>query len=260
MTATAWDLARTGSREDPIVELTGYVHRLSRTLSLAPSEPLLLQALVLDFPARFQAGAAMLARCRNDGSLVVTSWFGVPAFRDVSGSLPVQASWPQRQALRSASALVWPSAHDVEGSFPAYVAETREARPLAAAQLAAHGAPSGVVAVAFDAEVDDRVGLERVMGTTADILSAYFGLLWSPRRPAAQPVDVPTSADQVVLTQRQTAVLSLMAEGMSNRQISLRIGYSESTVRHETMAIYRAFGVGDRRTASRVARDLGLVD
>jgi DNA-binding CsgD family transcriptional regulator len=260
VTATAWDLARTAAREDPLDEITGLVHRLSRTLSLAPGEPLLLQALVLDFPARFSAGAAMLARCRNDGSLVITSWFGVPAFRDVTGSLPVEDGWPLRQALRTSSPLVWPTAAEVATALPAYAAGVRDGRPLAAAQLATHGAPSGVVAVAFDDEVDDREGLARAMGATRDILSAYLGLLWSPRRPAPQPVDVPTSADQVSLTQRQTAVLSLMSEGMSNRQISMRIGYSESTVRHETMAIYRVLGVGDRHAASRIARELGLVD
>jgi DNA-binding NarL/FixJ family response regulator len=51
-----------------------------------------------------------------------------------------------------------------------------------------------------------------------------------------------------------------MSAGLSNKAIAQRIGYSESTVRHESMAIYRILGVPDRRTACLVARTRGLLD
>ena len=51
----------------------------------------------------------------------------------------------------------------------------------------------------------------------------------------------------------------MMAEGMTNLKISNRIGFSESTVRQETMAVYRHFGVHDRREAVRVAASRGLI-
>lgn len=58
---------------------------------------------------------------------------------------------------------------------------------------------------------------------------------------------------------RQLRILSLMAEGLSHAQISVRIGFSESTVRHESMTTYRMLGVTDRREAVRQARLHGLV-
>lgn len=61
------------------------------------------------------------------------------------------------------------------------------------------------------------------------------------------------------LTARQKEVLRLMSEGMTNGQIARVLRFSESTVRQETMAIYRAFGVGGRLEAVEVAQKLGLL-
>jgi DNA-binding NarL/FixJ family response regulator len=62
------------------------------------------------------------------------------------------------------------------------------------------------------------------------------------------------------LSDRQLRILGLMAKGLTNSQISKRVGFSESTVRQETMAIYRYFGVGGRREAVRLAGMRGMLD
>jgi len=61
------------------------------------------------------------------------------------------------------------------------------------------------------------------------------------------------------LTARQFRILQMMADGMTNQAISQRIGFSESTVRQETMAVYRHFGVHDRREAVQRAASRGLL-
>lgn len=67
---------------------------------------------------------------------------------------------------------------------------------------------------------------------------------------AAHPPSAP-------LTGRQRTILAAMAEGMTNRQIAVRIAFSESTVRLESMAIYRYFGVHSRAEAVAAARASG---
>ncbi len=62
------------------------------------------------------------------------------------------------------------------------------------------------------------------------------------------------------LTPRQQEILLGMAAGMTNRQIAVRICFSESTVRIESMAIYRHFGVHSRSEAVAVARASGLLE
>jgi DNA-binding CsgD family transcriptional regulator len=61
------------------------------------------------------------------------------------------------------------------------------------------------------------------------------------------------------LTSRQLRILNLMADGMVNAEIAKELMVSESTVRQETVRIYRALGVPNRFDASKKARALGLI-
>ena len=61
------------------------------------------------------------------------------------------------------------------------------------------------------------------------------------------------------LTVRQTVILQAMARGMTNAQIARDISFSESTVRLESMSIYRYFGVHSRIDAVQAAREAGVL-
>lgn len=61
------------------------------------------------------------------------------------------------------------------------------------------------------------------------------------------------------LSARQLRVLSLMAKGMTNGQIARVLAFSESTVRQETMAIYRTLQVKGRAEAIDFGRTHGLI-
>lgn len=65
--------------------------------------------------------------------------------------------------------------------------------------------------------------------------------------------------DDFGFTPRQRRVLQLVAEHMTNRQIGEHLEYSESTIRQDTIAIYRLLGVVGRRSAIDRARSLGLI-
>lgn len=70
----------------------------------------------------------------------------------------------------------------------------------------------------------------------------------------------PSVPERPELTQRQQEVLQLMSEGCTNAQMAARLRFSESTIRMETIAIYRALGVHARKKAIEVARELGLLE
>jgi DNA-binding CsgD family transcriptional regulator len=61
------------------------------------------------------------------------------------------------------------------------------------------------------------------------------------------------------LTTRQVSILSFMGDGMTNAEISTKVLLSESTVRQETIRIYRALAVPGRQEAVAKARALGLI-
>jgi len=61
------------------------------------------------------------------------------------------------------------------------------------------------------------------------------------------------------LTSRQISILECLELGDTNGAIARKFGYSESTIRQETMRIYRFFQVNDRRTAVEAAKSQGLL-
>ena len=68
-----------------------------------------------------------------------------------------------------------------------------------------------------------------------------------------------TSSRSGKLSHRQLRVLALMSEGKTNDQIARQLHVSNSTVRHETMRIFRHLAVSDRTSAAIQAKALGLI-
>lgn len=101
--------------------------------------------------------------------------------------------------------------------------------------------------------------VEQRVGDLVDILAVYVaGVLAAsdPRNRARRLRQVTSAPD---LSERQLQTLRLLERNLTMRQIASRIGFSESTVRMESLAIYRALGVHDRRGAVSMGRTLGLL-
>jgi DNA-binding NarL/FixJ family response regulator len=62
------------------------------------------------------------------------------------------------------------------------------------------------------------------------------------------------------LTSRQIKILELMSDGMVNLEIARELMLSESTIRQETVRIYKALGVPNRSEAASKGRSLGLIN
>lgn len=65
--------------------------------------------------------------------------------------------------------------------------------------------------------------------------------------------------DIPALTERQTQVLTLMADGQSNKEIARTLDLSESTVKAHVSNIMRLFDASSRAKAIKSAADLGMV-
>lgn len=60
------------------------------------------------------------------------------------------------------------------------------------------------------------------------------------------------------LTQRETDILALLAEGLSNRDIARQLYLSEKTVKAHLAAIFRKLGVSNRTQAAMMAVSMGV--
>ena len=61
------------------------------------------------------------------------------------------------------------------------------------------------------------------------------------------------------ITHRQLRILDEMAIGKTNGQIALSLNVSESTVKQESVRIFRILGVNSRQRAVSAAKDMGLI-
>ena len=61
------------------------------------------------------------------------------------------------------------------------------------------------------------------------------------------------------MSDRQIQILQGMIEGKTNYELATDLGFSVSTIRHETMAIFRALGVSDRKEAAKAAQQMDLI-
>jgi DNA-binding CsgD family transcriptional regulator len=60
-------------------------------------------------------------------------------------------------------------------------------------------------------------------------------------------------------TSRQLQIMQGMVEGKTNHELATDLGYSVSTIRHETMRIFEILGVSDRHEAGRAALDRSII-
>ena len=139
---------------------------------------------------------------------------------------------------------------------------TRLERPWRAAQARLRQAESAVAAgVAHEAETAVRaayaIGTElggRPVIEAAEALAARARLRLQAPQPTQDPTD--STAAQLGLTSRETEVLSLVAQGYSNREIGQQLYVSGKTVSVHVSNILRKLGVTTRVEAAAVAQRL----
>ncbi len=74
-----------------------------------------------------------------------------------------------------------------------------------------------------------------------------------------QNVSFPEKNTAKNLTNRQSQVLSLVAQGMSNKQIAYEMGVSEATVKLHINALLRSVGANNRTQAVITAQKMGII-
>jgi DNA-binding CsgD family transcriptional regulator len=124
-------------------------------------------------------------------------------------------------------------------------------------QLRHRGSIQGHLAIRFSESVQDTTRVEEIVLDYAVPLSLYLSLNHEGRHTGSSNGREDTGADQ--LTPRQLSILGGMVEGKTNHELATELGFSVSTIRHETMRIYQALAVSDRKEAAKKALALSLV-
>ena len=226
---------------------SGEIERLARFLigtNVNSSD--LSRFLVLDTFANVKASAILIFGISGEGHLKAESSFGLPQeivihLTDVQlgEERPMVAGFRSNQfALisREESKQVFPKLHEGNG-MPENVASLVLCPIL----------PYGGFALALNCEPETSYELEMFFRAVGTLATLHFNRLQSNSLPVLRKSQRSTQNGDVELTQRQMLIKNLMENGYTNIAIANEIGYSESLVKQETMAIFSILNISGRK-------------
>lgn len=213
-------------------------------LSYHPTPDEITRALVLEHLTQFGACCARIGILNGDGTLTFIGEYG---FEDgQKGKTFASEEW---------RAWDHDAAEIVLGRNPDHWSSDKK---MLAFQLRHRGSMQGHLLIRFSAPVEDIKRAEEVALDYAIPTSLYLSLSHDVRKGSAIfGGKEETGSGQ--LTKRQLAILGGMVEGKTNHELATELGFSVSTIRHETMRIYQALAVSDRKEAAKKALVLSLI-
>ena len=129
-------------------------------------------------------------------------------------------------------------------------------------ELRAKGSTYGWMNIIFSHEKssEEQKIIVEYLQNYAVALSLYLSLTHSQEFSSEKDLAAEKGLPSVdALTKRQLNILKGMVDGKTNHDLATQLGYSVSTIRHETMRIYQALAVSDRREAAQRALEYGWV-
>jgi len=214
-------------------------------LSYHPTCDEISRALVMEYMASEGACCARIGRLHADDSLEFLGEYGFDASK-ARQTFPSEAwrSWDNDEALIALG----------KNSEP-----WNPSKNLLMIQLRERGAVHGYLVLRFSNPVADTASVEEIARNYAVALGLYLSLAHEAGSSTSRNIveRAETGSDQ--LTPRQVSILRGMVEGKTNHELANELGFSVSTIRHETMRIYQALAVSDRKEAAKKALSLALI-
>ena len=232
-----------------ISELSMYLARPEVTPALVS------QYLVLKTLTPFGANQIFIAQLHPDGMVRRIDAFGYSEEQmDGWTEFPLSEKLPVTDAIRN-DQLVWLADHnDWEKDYPELLNYPGDlgSQTLIALSIDIYGAPAGALGVMSQKQVQPTPELISFISAIGGLVGLYLSRISQGR--FAQSLKPNEGANGNFLTPRQMQILDLMAQSYTNPQIAKELGFSESTVRQETMRIYQILQVSGRKEAIKEAQ------
>ena len=250
------------------VDVTQQLDRMITMLSFLASKPSLddvAQFLVLDAFREHKPRAALISVFDSSGNVTAAGSFGLAS--DVVRALRRMSLWdrsPAVDAIRDGEPLILNDREALLRQYPWLENHDALLNPTTVWPLTLGTQRLGSLQLQF-AEPVERDVVAPIFSATAPTLGLYVSLRTTVQPTVEVEVSRPTARAtngqvETELSPRQVRILHLLSEGLTNPQIAARIGFSDSTVRQETMAIYRFLGADGRREAVHIAGLRGLLN
>jgi DNA-binding CsgD family transcriptional regulator len=228
------------------------IRKFIEWLSYHPTTEEIARAVATDYLAEFAVLGVRFGRVNNDDSVTVLGQYGYPDADTWRERNVPSAEW---RAVDSDHVRIIVGILKTKWTTDSttYVNELRD-----------RGVAQGHLIIQFHNPVSDA-DKHRTAEAINDIsvpLALYLSFLTRPVGIGMGSINMPAdgrNAGNAQLSQRQILILRGMVEGKTNHELATELGFSVSTIRHETMRIYQALAVSDRKEAAKKALTLNLV-
>jgi DNA-binding CsgD family transcriptional regulator len=229
------------------------VRKLISWLTYHPTCDEIARALATDYLTEFSVQGIRFSRLQNDDSIIILGQYGFEDAAMWADRVIPSSEWRARET-EPTSVLKGERQERWCNNSTVYI-ET----------LLDRGVTQGHLMVTFHKSISEG-DKKLVAETIRDLcipLALYLSFINQPLGFPAGPQFMgeaqrgETGPGQ--LSQRQILILRGMVEGKTNHELATEMGFSVSTIRHETMRIYQALAVSDRKEAAKKAITLSLV-
>jgi DNA-binding CsgD family transcriptional regulator len=228
------------------------IRKFIEWMSFHPSTEEIARALATDYLADYAIQGIRFGRINSDDSIVVLGQYGYPDADAWRNRVIPSAEWravdsPDVQLIANASKEKW---------TPNSVMHVNSLRD--------HGVIQGYLIVEFSNPVSDS-DKQKIAEAIDDLcvpIALYLSFQSrgiSTNTPGITTINDSRDSGAGQLSARQLSILRGMVEGKTNHELATEMGFSVSTIRHETMRIYQALAVSDRKEAAKKALMLSLI-
>ena len=226
-------------------------------LSIHPTPDEIARALATDYLSEFGSYAVRIGRLNGDDSLTFIGEYGFDEY--LVGMTYPGSVWREWHVKEISNSHV--DAHQISsGLLGSTWSRTGD---ILVTPLRDRGSVHGFLMARFSQPIKEKAVVQEVLEDFSLPLSLYTSFqLALENHSNARTFQGGASRDDVTvekLTPRQISILSGMVEGKTNHELASELGYSVSTIRHETMRIYTILSVSDRKEAAKKALTLSLI-
>ena len=228
------------------------IRRFIEWLSFHPTADDIARALVTDYLNDFGVTCMRFGRINNDDSAIALGQYGYADAEQWRNLVVPGSQWRSWDL---------PAIHIMTGKNKSRWSPDSK---MCVVTLRDRGVIQGNAVIEFSGEVSDEQK-DNVIEDIEDLcvpISLYLSFQNQARQGvASSTINPDDSRDSAAghLTPRQIQILRGMVEGKTNHELATEMGFSVSTIRHETMRIYQALTVSDRKEAAKKALLLSLI-
>jgi len=227
--------------------ILGKIDKLIRfTMNSGISNADFCKFLALETFAHLRPTSFYAAKITDDGCISPLGSFGVSA-HVISrwGSITLSDDVPFADAVKSDTLILLNSGKSLK-EYPNFVIHDETPRKWDSF-LVCPVVPHGIISLMLDSTPKLDQHLELFLRTVGSIVMQHFNSGQYKLSKDDHRCDNKHVKKSEVLTNRQVSIMHLIEKGLTNPEIAEQIGYSQSLVRQETMAIYSRLNVSGRK-------------